>query len=57
MFYAIKHVIINKNKNLHELFYVLFAPYNRKAEKYQIHIEFYIYHLREIYDKFEIYLL
>jgi hypothetical protein len=33
MFYAIKHVIINKNKNLHKLFYVLFAPYNRKNIK------------------------
>jgi hypothetical protein len=31
--YAIKHIITNKNKTLHKLFYVLFAPYNKKSEK------------------------
>jgi hypothetical protein len=31
--YVLKHIIINKNKILHKLFYVLFAPYNKKVEK------------------------
>jgi hypothetical protein len=30
--YVIKHIIINKNKMLHKLFYVLFASYNKKVE-------------------------
>jgi hypothetical protein len=28
--YVLKHIIINKNKILHKLFYVLFASYNNK---------------------------
>ena len=31
--YIIKHIITNKNKILHKLFYALFAPYNKKSEK------------------------
>jgi hypothetical protein len=31
--YVIKHIITNKNKFLHKLFYTLFAPYNQKGEK------------------------
>ena len=50
--YIIKHIITNKNKILHKLFYALFAPYNKKSEKkyricFRIHTEFYIYHLRK----------
>ena len=30
--YIIKHIITNKNKILHKLFYALFAPY-KKSEK------------------------
>jgi hypothetical protein len=50
--YVLKHIIINKNKILHKLFYVLFAPYNKKSWKnyricFRIHTEFYIYHLRK----------
>jgi hypothetical protein len=48
--YVIKHVITNKNKIFHKLFYVLFAPYNKKYKKIWIHIcivsKFYICHLR-----------
>jgi hypothetical protein len=29
-FNVIKHIIINKNKNLHKLFYTLFASYKKK---------------------------
>jgi hypothetical protein len=32
--YVLKHIITNKNKILHKLFYVLFAPYNKKADKF-----------------------
>jgi hypothetical protein len=32
--YVIKHIITNKNKILHKLLYVLFAPYNKKCEKF-----------------------
>jgi hypothetical protein len=28
--YVIKHIITNKNKIWHKLFYVLFAPHNNK---------------------------
>ena len=50
--YIIKHIITNKNKILHKLFYALFAPYNKKKWKkyricFRIHTEFYIYHLRK----------
>ena len=31
--YIIKHIITNKNKILHKLFYALFAPYNKKKWK------------------------
>jgi hypothetical protein len=31
--YVIKHIITNKNKILHKLFYALFAPYNKKGKK------------------------
>jgi hypothetical protein len=31
--YIIKHIITNKNKILHKLFYKLFAPYNNNNEK------------------------
>jgi hypothetical protein len=55
--YVLKHIIINKNKILHKLFYVLFAPYNKKLKKlpnlfsnpYQIlYLSF-----EKIYDEFE----
>jgi hypothetical protein len=29
--YVVKHIITNKNKILHKLFYVFFAPYNKKS--------------------------
>ena len=32
--YVLKHIITNKNKILHKLFYVLFAPYNKKPDKF-----------------------
>jgi hypothetical protein len=32
--YVIKHIITNKNNFLYKLFYVLFAPYNKKMKKY-----------------------
>jgi hypothetical protein len=28
--YVIKHIITNKNKILHKLFYALFAPYTKR---------------------------
>jgi hypothetical protein len=31
--YIIKHIVTNKNKILHKLFYVLFAPYKKKVKK------------------------
>jgi hypothetical protein len=31
--YVLKHIITNKNKILNKLFYVLFAPYNKKKLK------------------------
>jgi hypothetical protein len=37
--YIIKHIIINKNKILHKLFYVLFAPYNKKVKHYRFVFE------------------
>jgi hypothetical protein len=46
--YIIKHIIINKNKKLHN-FYTLFTPYNKKVENINIIwtvSEYYIYHLR-----------
>jgi hypothetical protein len=50
-YYVIKHIIRNKNKILHKLFYALFALYNKKVKHYRIcfriHTEFYIYHLRK----------
>jgi hypothetical protein len=59
--YVLKHIITNKNKILHKLFYVFFAPYNKKVEKlpnlflnpYRIlYLPF-----KKIYDQFENYLL
>jgi hypothetical protein len=29
--YVLKHIITNKNKIFHKLFYVLFAPYSKKS--------------------------
>jgi hypothetical protein len=47
--YVIKHVIINKNKILHKLFYMLFCSLQKKGKIIRIRIwivpEFYIYHL------------
>jgi hypothetical protein len=52
-FYVIKHIITDKNKILYKLFYVLFAPHNRKGEKISEFVsEFYIFHLRRY--KFEV---
>jgi hypothetical protein len=42
--YVIKHIITEKNKVLHKLFYSLFAPYNRKVKIFVS--EFNIYYLR-----------
>lgn len=60
-FYVIKHIITIKNKILHKLFYLLFAPYNNKNEKIT---EFVFESIRnfisiiwKIYDKFEVYFL
>jgi hypothetical protein len=37
----------NKNKILHKLFYILFAPNNKQGEKIFVSVsKFYIYHLR-----------
>jgi hypothetical protein len=57
--YAIKHIITNKNKILHKLFYVLFAPYNNKKNKKlpklflnpyrSLYLSF-----EKIYDKFKV---
>jgi hypothetical protein len=49
--YVIKHIIINKNKILHKLFYILFA-----MKKYLYLLNLYI-SFGKIYDKFKIYLL
>jgi hypothetical protein len=50
-YYVTKHIITNKNKILHKLFYVLFAPYNKTMKNYQIcfriHTDFYIFYLRK----------
>jgi hypothetical protein len=56
--YVLKHIITNKNKILHKLFYVFFAPYNEKKLKklpnlfskpYQIlYLSF-----KKIHDEFE----
>jgi hypothetical protein len=32
--YVIKHIITNKNKILHKLFYALFAHYKKKVKRY-----------------------
>jgi hypothetical protein len=50
--YVLKHIITNKNKIFHKLFYVLFAPYSKKKLKkyricFRIHTKFYINHLRK----------
>jgi hypothetical protein len=34
LYYVLKHIITNKNKILHKKIYVLFAPYNKKVEKF-----------------------
>jgi hypothetical protein len=59
--YVIKHIIINKNKILHKLFYALFAPTTRKVKISksvpESVSEFYVYNSKNIYDKFEVYIL
>jgi hypothetical protein len=57
--YVIKHIIINKNKKLHN-FYTLFTPYNKKSWKISVLCELYpniISIIWEYSDKFEVYLL
>jgi hypothetical protein len=36
--YVIKHIIINNNKILHNFFYILFSPYNKKKVKIHVSI-------------------
>lgn len=38
IFYIIKYIIININKILYKLFYVLFAPTTKKLKNISIHI-------------------
>jgi hypothetical protein len=59
--YAIKNIITNKNKMLYKLFYVLFAPYNEKGEKYSyLYLTLYLNFISifdKRYYKFKSYLL
>jgi hypothetical protein len=56
--YVMKHIIINKNKILYNLFHTLFAPYNKKGEKYPYLYSICIRNLyllfEKIYDRFEV---
>jgi hypothetical protein len=56
--YVLKNIIINKNKILHKLFYVLFAPYNKKKLKKTLNLFSNPYRIlylsfEKIYDEFE----
>jgi hypothetical protein len=55
----LKHIIINKNKNLYKLFYTLFIPQPKKIEKIFISKFFRILYLlfEKIYDDFKVYFL
>jgi hypothetical protein len=55
----LKHIIINKNKNLYKLFYTLFIPQPKKIEKKIISKFFRILYLlfEKIYDDFKVYFL
>jgi hypothetical protein len=48
--YVIKHIITDKNKILHKLFYFICSLQPKMKNQriyFRIHIEFYIYHLRK----------